>query len=125
VNENTEEIPPEFLENEHLREAVGYMEKAAYTKEQLTAYDKWKVDLMTARSMLDDAEAIGEAIGLEKGEAIGLEKGKAIGLEKGEAIGGQKKAVIIAQNLLKIGMSIDDVVGATGLSKQQVGELPF
>ena len=95
VNENTEEIPQELLENEELREAVGYMEKAAYTKEQLIAYDKWKVDLITARSMLDDAEAIGE----------------------------QKKAVIIAQNLLKRGMPIDDIVDTTGLSKQQIEEL--
>jgi predicted transposase/invertase (TIGR01784 family) len=65
VDENTKEIPEEFSDNDLIREAVSYMEKSAYTKEQLETYDKWKIDLMTARSMLDDAEAIG----LEKGEA--------------------------------------------------------
>ena len=83
------------------------MEKAAYTKEQLAAYDKWKIAAMTERSAINDA----------------LRKGKAIGLEEGEAIGEQKKAILIAKNLLKKGMSMEDVSDATGLSKQQIEEL--
>ena len=63
VDENTEKLPPELLEHEYIREAVGYMERGAYTKEQITAYDKWKVNLMTAKGMLDDAEDIGVAKG--------------------------------------------------------------
>jgi len=85
INESTEKVPQELLENNDIREAVGYVERGAYTKEQLEAYDKWKIDTITARSMLSAALEKGEAIGLEKGEAIGLEKGEAIGLEKGEA----------------------------------------
>jgi len=61
--------------------------------------------------------------GRNEGEAIGLEKGEAIGLEKGEAIGEQKKAFIIAQNLLNKGMSIEEVIDATGLSRQQMEKL--
>ena len=60
----------------------------------------------------------GKAIGLEEGKAIGLEEGKTIGLEEGKVIGEQKKALIIAQNLLKKGLSIEDVSDATGLSKE-------
>ena len=37
VDESTVKIPDELLENELIREAVGHMEKAAYTKEQLMA----------------------------------------------------------------------------------------
>jgi predicted transposase/invertase (TIGR01784 family) len=114
INENTKEVPQALLDDELTREAVAYMERAAYTKEQLAAYDKWKIAAMTERSAINDA--------LRKGEAIGLEKGEAIGLEKGEAIGEQKKAVIIAQNLIRKGISIDDVSDATGLSKQQIEE---
>ena len=135
VNEKSEEIPKDLLKNEHIREAVGYMERAAYTKEQLTAYDKWKVDLMTARSMLDDAETIGlekgeaiglekgEAIGLEKGEAIGLEKGEAIGLEKGEAIGLEKGLEKVAINCKTAGYSIDTTAMIAGLTSKQVIEI--
>jgi predicted transposase/invertase (TIGR01784 family) len=71
----------------------------------------------------DDAIRTALLEGEIKGEAIGLEKGEAIGLEKGEAIGQQKKAVIIAKNLIKKSMSIEDVSVATGLSSQQLEEL--
>ena len=130
IGETTEEVPADLLANDDIREAISYMERAAYTKAQLAAYDKWKIDTMTATSMLSASKAEGlaiglekgEAIGLEKGEVIGLEKGEVIGLEKGEVIGGRKKALIIAQNLLQKGLSIEDVSDATGLSKEEIKE---
>ncbi|MDR0795604.1 MAG: Rpn family recombination-promoting nuclease/putative transposase, partial [Tannerella sp.] len=67
INETTEDVPAELLENDDIREAVGYMERAAYTKVQLDAYDKWKIDTMTVTSMISDSKEEGEAIGLEKG----------------------------------------------------------
>ena len=113
VNENTTEIPQDLLDNEEIREAVGYMKRAAYTKEQLLAYDKWKIDMLTERGMIDDARAEGEAKGRAEGEA------------KGRAEGEQKKAVIIAQNLLEKDMSINDVSEITGLPVEKVRELNF
>ena len=110
------EIPKELLDNALTREAVGYMERAAYTKEQLAAYDKWKIAAMTERSAINDAKREGEAIGLEKGEAIGLEKGEAIGLEKGE----RKKALNIAKNARKMGLSEEDIIILTGLCKDEL-----
>jgi predicted transposase/invertase (TIGR01784 family) len=115
INESTDEAPKELLENDNTREAVGYMERAAYTKEQLFTYDKWKIDILTERSIIDDA--------LRKGEAIGIEKGEAIGLEEGEAIGEQKKAVTVALKALEMGMSIEDASKLSGLSKEQIEEL--
>jgi predicted transposase YdaD len=50
-------------------------------------------------------------------------KGEALGLEKGEAIGEQKKAVAIAKNLSKKGMSLEDISDATGLSIEQIKEI--
>ena len=115
INEKTTEVSQDMLENELIREAVGYMERAGYTKEQLDAYYQWKIDSMTARGMLEEAEIRG----MEKGEAIGIEKGEAIGMEKGEV----KKALIIAKKLLNKGMSIEDVCDTTGLAKQQIEEV--
>jgi predicted transposase/invertase (TIGR01784 family) len=103
INEMTVEVPQELLENELTCEAVEYMERAAYTKKQLEAYDKWKIDAMTERSVLNNARIEGEAIGLEKGE--------------------QKKAVIIAKKLLEKGMSMEDVIDATGLTPEQIAEI--
>ena len=96
INEMTKEVPRELLENELTREAVEYMERSAYTKEQLDAYDKWKIDAMTERSAINDAK------------------------REGEAIGEQKKAVAVALKVLKMGMSIEDASDISGLSKEQI-----
>jgi len=95
VNENTKVIPQELLDNALTREAVGYMEKAAYTKEQLAAYDKWKIAAMTERSAINDAKREGE----------------------------HRKAVTIAQKALQMGMSVEDTCKLTDLSEQQIKEL--
>ena len=55
VNEKTDEIPQELMENELTREALTYMERGAYTKGQLEAYDKFKDAIMTERSIIGDA----------------------------------------------------------------------
>ena len=55
--------------------------------------------------------AEGEAIGLEKGEAIGLEKGKK--LEKLET----------ARNLKSLGIPIETISTATGLSTDEINSL--
>jgi predicted transposase/invertase (TIGR01784 family) len=75
INESTEEAPAELLENDDIREAIGYMERAAYTKSQLEAYDKCKIDTMTATSMLSASKAEGEALGLEKEKELAVIRG--------------------------------------------------
>jgi predicted transposase/invertase (TIGR01784 family) len=107
INETTTEIPRELLEDAIISEAIDYVKKAAYTKEELEWYDQWKIDLLTSQSMLEEAEAIG----LEKGEAIGLGKGEAIGLEK---------AVI---NSRKAGLSIEVIALITGLPFERISEI--
>ena len=95
INESTVEIPDELLRDDNIREAIGYMERAAYTKEQLQKYDKWKINVLTERGMIDDA------------------------IEDGMLKGKQE----IAQTMLKDGMSVEIVCKYTSLSKQQVEEL--
>ena len=111
VNEFTTEIPKELLENELTREAVQYMEMAAYTKEQLETYDKWKLAIMTERSAISDAKEEGEAIGLEKGEAIGLEKGKIEGIAQ------------VAKSLAKMNVPLSQIIEATGLSENEINQI--
>jgi predicted transposase/invertase (TIGR01784 family) len=116
INESTWEVPQELLENDDIREAIGYVEQAAYTKGQLEAYDRWMIDVMTERGILDDAEAKGLAKGLEKGLAKGLKKGLEQGLAKGLAKGKAE----IAVTLLKKGFLIEDISDITGLSIQKI-----
>jgi len=74
VNEGTEKIPQELLENELTCEAVGYMETAAYSLEQLEAYDAAKLAIITERSMMSEAKREGEAKGEAKGRVETLER---------------------------------------------------
>jgi len=99
INECTEEVPQELLENEEIREALGYMERAAYTKNQLFSYDKWKIDVMTERGIIDDAK-------LE-----GIKAGKI------------ERTLDIAIEMLKGGIAADMVGKYTGLSKEQIENL--
>ena len=111
INETTTEIPKEMMRNKHIREALGYMERSAYTKEELDAYEQWKINAMTATAMMENAREIGRAKGLEEGEAIGLEKG----LQKLDEL----KEQIVA-NTTSIGMSIDEIVKISGLTAEEI-----
>ena len=94
INEMTREVPQELLENELTREAIGYMEKSAYSKEQLAAYDKLRIDVMTERSIINDA----------------LRKGRTEEKEQ------------VAVNAFSMGMAIEIIATLTGLTAEQITE---
>jgi predicted transposase/invertase (TIGR01784 family) len=103
INETTEKAPQELLDNELTREAIEYVEKAAYTKEQLDAYDIRKIDAMTEQSVLITA--------------------KKEGIAEGKIEGKLEEKIEIALKALALRMSIEDTHQLTGLSKQQIEAL--
>ena len=105
VNETTKEIPKELLDNELTREAVEYMERAAYTKAELEAYDKWKINIMTERSAISDARKEGLAEGLAEGKA--------------------EEKLETARKMLEDGMTIENICKYTGLPIEQIEQLTF
>jgi predicted transposase/invertase (TIGR01784 family) len=115
INERTKEAPSELLSDEYIREAMHYMEVSAYDKNQLLAYDRAKMAVMTEVSALSDSEEMGH----EKGLVEGLTKGLAKGREEGrmEGLSG------VAVNALKKGMSPEEVNELTGLSLNEIREL--
>jgi len=68
---------------------------------------------------MEQGFAKGEARGIAKGEA----RGEARGLAKGEAIGLEKKALVIARNLLKAGISTEVISRSTGLSVSEIKKI--
>jgi len=106
-----------------IRKAAELCERAAYSPEELDAYDKYLDIIRTERTLREgtrrDALAEGEAIGMKKGEAIGLEKGEAIGLEKGEA----KTLERVVVDGKKNGLSIEQIQLITKLTPQQITEI--
>ena len=123
INENTTEISQDLLENELTREAVKYMETAAYTKEQLEAYDRWNLVIATEHSVISDAKDEGLTKGRAEGEAIGLEKGEAIGLEKGKIEGRIEGRIEVAKSLSKMGIPLAQIMKATGLSENEINQI--
>jgi len=139
INERTKEVPRELMENELTREAVGYMERAAYTVEQLDAYDQVKVNILTGRGIMNDAkkeglvegEAKGEVKGRIKGLAEGEAKGRIEGLAEGEAKGrikglaeGEAKTlerIVLDSN--RNGFSVEQIQLFSGLTIEQINEI--
>jgi len=55
--------------------------------------------------------------------SAGVERGKSLGLAEGEVRGSRQKALETARNLLVIGLSIENIAKATGLTVQEVETL--
>ena len=95
INEETKEVPKELLDNELTREAVEYMKRAAYTKEELETYDKWKIDIMTERGAINDARKEGE----------------------------QLKTIEIVKNAKRLGLSIEQIQKLTNLTIEEIEKI--
>ncbi len=61
--------------------------------------------------------------GVERGKSLGLAEGKSLGLAEGEVRGSRQKALETARNLLVIGLSVENIAKATGLTVQEVETL--
>ena len=61
--------------------------------------------------------------GLAEGKSLGLAEGEARGKSLGLAEGSRQKALETARNLLVIGLSIENIAKATGLTVEEVETL--
>jgi predicted transposase/invertase (TIGR01784 family) len=100
-------------------EKLDTMEKENYEK-SILEYEDVREAVEYAKE-LSFAEGVEK--GIEKGIEKGMEKGMKKGMEKGLAQGVRNGLLQAAANLLKMGISIADVVKATGLSEEEVREL--
>jgi predicted transposase/invertase (TIGR01784 family) len=119
VNEKMRELPPEMAKNKQIRQAAELCEEAAFTPEELEAYEKYWDEVRSERTRIVNARAEG----LAEGKAIGLEEGKAIGLEKGEAKGEAKAMIKTVLNSHREGYSIDAIAIVTELTIEQITEI--
>ena len=99
IDRNSKEISADFLNNEVLREAVECVAESALTPEELEAYDKVEDAIRAKKALLRGAE------------------------EKGKIEGELQKAIEVAQNLKKMGLSIAQIAQATGLTEAEITAL--
>ncbi|AOV06716.1 hypothetical protein BI350_03300 [Sporosarcina ureilytica] len=98
------------MKDETLREAFENWEVLSGTKEEVMAYKARVKQLFDEESMILEAE-LRVKEGIEKGIKQGLEQGIVQGTEK------------TARQLLAMGMEIDFIAEATGLSKERISEI--
>ena len=110
-------------------ERIGSM--ANLTPKQRAQYEaEWKMyndyyntlDFAVEKGMKKGMEE-GMEKGLQKGLQKGLEEGLQKGLQKGKAEGRQEEKHSIALNLKKLGVSIEQIAFATGLSIEEIEKL--
>ncbi|MDR2681176.1 MAG: Rpn family recombination-promoting nuclease/putative transposase [Tannerella sp.] len=66
VEDRTENISPDLLENEEIKEALTLCEEAAFTKEELEWYEHYWDLVRTEKGLVETAKAEGLAKGLER-----------------------------------------------------------
>lgn len=115
INEHTREVPEELLANPEVRKAVNALEESAFTDAQLAGYEKFWDIISVEKTLYNSAERRG----LKKGLEEGLEKGREEGLKEGE----RRNQIKTARNLKKMGLTVEMIVEATGLSSTEIENL--
>lgn len=118
-----QEIPAELLENPLLNKAVSIVRESAYDDEQLMAYDSFWDAIRVEKALMDGSERKGLERGRAEGRAEGLLEGRAEGLLEGEAIGRAEQNIANAKNLKALGVTVDIIMKATGLSAEEIEKL--
>ena len=87
-------------------------------KSDITTISETQFSAGVARGLAE-----GKSLGLAEGKSLGLAEGEARGKSLGLAEGSRQKALETARNLLVIGLSIQNIPKATGLTVEEVETL--
>ena len=107
INEETDKVPAELLENEQIRKALAIVEKSAMTESQLYTYERFW-DQVNREHVLSEGRY-----------AEGKEAGKAEGLAEGKV----ERNVEIARSMKAKGYAIGDIADITGLTAAEIEAL--
>jgi predicted transposase/invertase (TIGR01784 family) len=124
AGETSEKDLQEIIGNDVIiQRAYEELNKFGWSEEELSDYDSVVKRDMVHQSTLDkkynDGKSEGIAIGEAKGIAIGEAKGKA----KGKAEGKAEEAILMAKKLIRLGLSIENIVEVTGLTAAAIAKL--
>jgi predicted transposase/invertase (TIGR01784 family) len=98
IEDNSEEIPEELLQNPIIKEAVDYLQESGFTKGELATYDKYWDDISSEMTLLDAARDEGR-----EEERI--------------------KTIRLVKEAIKNGFSNDIIKQFTGLSDDEIDDL--
>lgn len=114
-------------ENKEIKDAVEDYEVLTGKEEIKRLAEVRLMSKLEENAALATARANGERKGLEQGIKKGTEQGIKKGLEQGilegEKRGKKQEQEKIARKLLKLGVEIEQIIKATGLTKQEIEKL--
>ncbi len=119
INADTSDAPADLLDDPSISKALEELRTSTFSREELYAYDKFWDGVRVERTLLDDSFEEGRTEGLEEGMRKGMQKGMQKGIEKGEKEAKEKMAL----KLLSLGVPVDTVSQASGLSRDEIEEL--
>ena len=115
IDEQTQQVPEELLENPDTRKALQILEKSAYNDSQLQAYSDFWMALVDERVLREGS--------YKKGKAEGLAEGVAKGEAKGRAEGRAETITENARNLKANGVSVEIIAKSLGLTADEIEAL--
>ena len=115
-----EEIIPE----EEMFKELSRIEKVySKDKEEMLRYEAAERAEMDFVSAISSAELRGKEIGKAEGLTEGIAKGRTEGKAEGRVEGKKIQALETAKTLLEMGLSIQQIIKATGLSEEEILQL--
>ena len=141
INENTKEVPAELLENAEVNEALEIVERAAFSDEEMRAYDKFWDRVSTQRTYEEEIEETITRRVIKKVEAEVKQKVEAEVKQKVEEEANKKAEEMIKEAEAKVeakveqqkietarqmkadGMSQELIAKYTGLTEEEIKEL--
>lgn len=111
INEKTSQAPEELINDELVTKALSLLEDSSYTPEQKRAIDRYWDMVSRERTMVFSSRQEGLAEGRAEGRAEGLAEGRAEGV------------ISVALNLKNMGLSVELVMKATGLTAEEIEKL--
>ncbi len=106
-----------------LKKAMTTLEFLSQDREARMRYEARQKFLHDEASLVDSAMAEGERRGVEAGFQKGIEQGIEKGLEQGIQQGKHQALLDMARNMLSLGLDIDVIAKATGLSQEDIRSL--
>ena len=131
-NNNVKQLDKEILEAKEVAEIVAREGRKLYDNNEIDGEDLHKI-LLAIGNLFEylnkkygDDEKLSEEVSLmtktlydpvieQKGIEKGIEKGIKTGIEKGK--------IEVAKNLIKMGLTIDQIIDGTGLKKEEIEKL--
>ena len=115
IDEKTKEVPTEFLENAEVNEALKIVERAAFSDEEMRAYDKFWDRVSTQRTFEEEVTRKAK----EEAKAEAKEEAKA----EAKAIVEQQKFDTARKLKAMNVMTLEQIAEATGLTPEQISAL--